>query len=51
MVAIMTFTVNAKVEMTMNFVVTSAILFLNPDSAGNLVANFACIQYHLCDFP
>lgn len=47
MVAVMTFTINAKAVMTMNFTVTSTILFLNTDSAGNLVANFACIQYYL----
>lgn len=47
MVAIMTFTINSNAKMTMNFIVTSTILFLNTYSAGNLVANFACIQYYL----
>lgn len=45
--AVMTFTINTKAVMTMNFIVTITILFLNTDSAGNLLANFACIQYYL----
>lgn len=47
MVTVMTFIINTKAVMTMNFIVTITILFLNVDSAGNLLANFACVHYYL----
>lgn len=51
MVMMMTCTISTRAMMTISFTVKITILFLNTDSAGRLVANFAIHNITICDCP